>query len=123
VTALLVLVGGAVGAVLRYLTAVWLPPRHEHAFPWATFAVNVAGSLLLGATAGAVAATDGPGWVSTVVGAGFCGALTTFSTFGFKTVRLLEEGRLETAAVNVSASLVGGLLAFVGARELAAAAL
>jgi len=121
VTVLLVLAGGAVGAALRYLTSLALPPREEGEFPWATFAVNVAGSLLLGATSGAVAATDGPEWVTSLVGTGFCGALTTFSTFGYETVRLLEDGRLGTAALNVTASLVAGMLAFLGAWELAAA--
>jgi CrcB protein len=121
VTVLLVLVGGAIGAPLRYLTDLFVQSRHDSVFPWGTFAVNVVGSLLLGATAGAVATADGPAWVLTLVGTGFCGALTTFSTFGFETVRLVEDGSLLEAALNVSASLVVGMAACVAGWSLAAA--
>ena len=115
------LVGGAIGAPLRYLTDLFVQSRHDSVFPWGTFAVNVVGSLVLGATAGAVATTDGPAWVLTLVGTGFCGALTTFSTFGFETVRLVEDGSLLEAALNVGASLVVGMAACVAGWSLAAA--
>jgi CrcB protein len=121
VTVLLVLVGGAIGAPLRYLTDLFVQSRHDGVFPWGTFAVNVVGSLVLGATAGAVATADGPAWVLTLVGTGFCGALTTFSAFGFETVRLVEDGSLREAALNVSASLVVGMAACVAGWSLAAA--
>jgi CrcB protein len=121
VTVLLVLVGGAIGAPLRYLTDLFVQSRHDSVFPWGTFLVNVVGSLILGATAGAVATADGPAWVLTLVGTGFCGALTTFSTFGFETVRLVEDGSLLEAALNVSASLVVGMAACVAGWSLAAA--
>lgn len=120
-TMLLVLVGGALGASLRYLTDLFITSRHISAFPWGTVTVNVVGSLILGLTSGAVSATDSPAWLLTLVGTGFCGALTTFSTFGFETVRLVELGALRTAALNVGASLVAGMLAFLAAWELAAA--
>lgn len=121
---LLVLVGGAAGAALRYLTDVtvtaWVS-RRAGAFPWGTVTVNVLGSLLLGLTAGAVSAAAGADWVLTLVGTGFCGALTTFSTFGFETVRLVEQGRVGTAALNCGVSLGIGMLALLGGWELAAA--
>ncbi len=94
-TVLLVLLGGAVGAPLRYLADLVVQSRHDSVFPWGTFSVNAVGSLILGATAGGVATTGGPEWVLTLVGTGFCGALTTFSTFGFETVRLAEEDSLK----------------------------
>jgi CrcB protein len=121
VTVLLVLVGGALGAPLRYLTDLFVQSRHDSVFPWGTFAVNVVGSLVLGATAGAVTTAGGPEWVLTLVGTGFCGALTTFSTFGFETVRLVEDGSFQEAALNVSASLVAGMAACVVGWSLAAA--
>jgi CrcB protein len=121
VTVLLVLVGGALGAPLRYLTDLFVQSRHDSVFPWGTFAVNIVGCLVLGATAGAVSAVDGPKWVLTLVGTGFCGALTTFSTFGFETVRLVEDGSLRAAALNVSASLVVGMTACVLGWSLTAA--
>ena len=113
-TVLLVLLGGAVGAPARYLVDLYVQRRHDSVFPWGTFVVNVAGSLLLGLVAGAVHAAGGPAWLLTLVGTGLCGALTTFSTFGFETVRLVEEGALLTALVNVAVSVVVGLLACAG---------
>jgi fluoride exporter len=121
VTVLLVLAGGAVGSALRYLTDLFVQSRHDSVFPWGTFTVNAVGSLILGATAGAVSTAGGPGWLLTLVGTGFCGALTTFSTFGFETVRLVEEGSLLEAGLNVGAGLGVGMAACVGGWSLAVA--
>jgi CrcB protein len=104
-TVLLVLLGGSVGAAARYLTDVSVQRVHGSEFPWGTWTVNVAGSFVLG-----VASASGPGWVIALVGTGFCGALTTFSTFGYETVRLAEEGRRSDAWWNVAASLGAGLV-------------
>jgi CrcB protein len=106
VTVLLVLLGGAVGAPARYLTDVTVQRWHGTSFPWGTWTVNVVGSFIFG-----VVAAAGPGWVVTLAGTGFCGALTTFSTFGYETVRLAEEGQRPTAMWNVIASLAAGLAA------------
>jgi CrcB protein len=85
--------------------------RHDSVLPWGTMTVNVVGSLILGLTAGAVAHAGAPAWLLTLIGTGFCGALTTFSTFGFETVRLVEDGSWLEALVNVAASVAAGLLA------------
>jgi CrcB protein len=107
---LLVLVGGAVGAPLRYLTDVTVQRLHRSAFPWGTWTVNIAGSLVLGGVA-----SSAPDWLVTLAGTGFCGALTTFSTFGYETVRLAEEGKSRTAVANVVGSLaVGSAAAALG---------
>jgi CrcB protein len=119
VTVLLVLVGGAVGAPLRYLTDLVVQSRHDSVFPWGTFAVNAVGSLVLGLVAGGVVAADGPDWVLTLVGTGVCGALTTFSTFGYETVRLVEEGSWAAAALNVGASVLVTVAACAGGWQLA----
>jgi CrcB protein len=105
-TLLLVLFGGAVGAPTRYLTDVAVQRLHRSSFPWGTWTVNVVGSFVLGVVAAGAAS-----WTETLVGTGFCGALTTFSTFGYETVRLSEEGETATAAANVAGSLVVGLVA------------
>jgi len=110
-TVVLVLIGGALGAPLRYLTDLLVQARHDSILPWGTLAVNVVGSFVLGSVAAAVAVAGAPSWLMTLLGTGFCGALTTFSTFGFETVRLLEEGSLLEAFVNVLASLAAGMLA------------
>ena len=122
-TVLLVLVGGALGAPVRYVVDLMVQSRHDSVLPWGTFVVNAVGSLVLGATAGGVAAAGGPDWVLTLVGTGFCGALTTFSTFSFETVRLAEERALRAAAVNVAGSVVVGAAACAAGWSVATALL
>lgn len=104
---LLVFVGGCVGAVGRFATDRFISARHDMLFPWGTFAVNIGGSAVLGVLAGA--AESQASWLVLLVGTGFCGAVTTFSTFSFETLRLLEEGSMFGAGANVVASLVVGL--------------
>jgi CrcB protein len=120
-TVLLVLIGGALGAPARYVVDLMVQSRHDSVLPWGTFVVNAAGSLVLGATAGAVAAAGGPHWLLVLVGTGFCGALTTFSTFSFETVRLVEEGVLGAAAINVAGSVVVGAAACAAGWSVATA--
>ncbi|MGH3447501.1 MAG: fluoride efflux transporter CrcB [Nocardioidaceae bacterium] len=118
-TAVLVFVGGSVGAVLRYFTDRMISARHDMVFPWGTFVVNVGGSAGLGFVYGL--STHAPHWAAIVLGTGLCGALTTFSTFSYETVRLLEEGSVREATLNVVLSLVLGLGVATGAYALAQA--
>ncbi|MFP3989048.1 fluoride efflux transporter CrcB [Streptomyces sp. E11-3] len=112
---LLVMVGGAVGAPLRYLTDRAVQSRHDTVFPWGTFAANVTGCLALGLITGAVAAGAASSQVLLLLGTGLCGALTTYSTFSYETLRLAESGARLFAVLNVAASVVAGLgAAFVG---------
>jgi fluoride exporter len=117
-TALLVIAGAAAGAPLRYLTDLFVQRRHDSVFPWGTLSVNAAGSLLLGVLAGGTTATGGPAWLISLLGVGFCGALTTFSTFGFETFRLVEDGALLEAGLNVLAGVGIGLVACAGGWSL-----
>ena len=112
---LLVIAGAAVGAPLRYLGDRAVQARHDTVFPWGTFAVNVIGSLILGLVTGAVTAGGASAQVQLAVGTGFCGALTTYSTFSYETLRLLEDDARLFAAANVAASIVAGVgAAFLG---------
>lgn len=106
-TLLLVLVGGAVGASARYLTDLAVRTRFDPMLPWGTLSVNVAGSALLGLIAGLGGAL--PGWVGSLVGVGFCGALTTYSTFSNETVQLARGGARLYALLNVALTLGTGL--------------
>jgi CrcB protein len=103
---LYVALGAAVGAPLRFLTdrtlKGWFPGR----FPWGTFAVNMVGSFILGL----VTAAASPA-VATLAGTGFCGALTTYSTFSYETVGLAEGGNRLLGTVNVVGSVLLGLAA------------
>ncbi|GAA1265255.1 putative fluoride ion transporter CrcB 2 [Planotetraspora silvatica] len=109
-TFLLVFLGGAVGAPARYLLDRFIQRRHDSVFPWGTLSVNIIGSFVLGFVTG----IQPPGVISALVGTGFCGGLTTFSTFGFETVRLLEEGSVRAAALNALGSLALGILFALG---------
>ncbi len=122
-TVLLVLLGGALGAPARYLLDRWVQSRHASVVPWGTFTVNAVGSLVLGVTAGAAAATGGPDWVLVLVGTGFCGALTTFSTFSFETVRLVEEREVPAALLNVVGSVAVGIVCCAGGWSVTASLL
>jgi CrcB protein len=108
---LLVIAGALVGAPLRHLTdrAVRLRLRPGAVFPWGTFAVNVAGSLFLGLLTGAAVAGAAGDRLELLLGTGLCGALTTYSTFSWETLRLAEDGSPVLAAVNVVASVAAGL--------------
>jgi CrcB protein len=103
--------GAALGAPARYLTDRFVQSRHDSVFPWGTFVVNVVGCLVLGVLTGAVGGRSAV--TLALVGTGFCGALTTYSTFAYETLRLLETRARLLAAVNVLASLAGGLTAAV----------
>ncbi|MGI5371976.1 fluoride efflux transporter CrcB [Streptomyces sp. A244] len=107
---LLVVCGAMVGAPLRYLTDRAVQARHDSVFPWGTFTVNVTGCLVLGLLTGA--ATH----LQLLLGTGLCGALTTYSTFSYETLRLAETGARLQAALNVAVSVTAGLAAaFAGA--------
>ncbi|GAA4695211.1 hypothetical protein GCM10023215_36190 [Pseudonocardia yuanmonensis] len=104
-TPLLVVLGAAVGAPARYLADRLVQSRHATGFPWGTFTVNVVGSFVLGLVAGAATSPA----VTALVGTGFCGALTTYSTFGWETVGLAREGRRLLAVLNAVGSVLAGL--------------
>ncbi len=104
---LLVLAGGMLGAPLRYLTDRQVQSRHSTGFPWGTFTVNMTGSLLLGFLTGAALSSHTTLFLAT----GFCGALTTYSTFSYETLSLVRSG----AGLHAAANAVGSVLAGLGA--------
>lgn len=113
-TTLAVAVAGALGAATRYWIGVAIGGRD---FPWATLAINVVGSLLLGLVLGGPGMTRWSATTTTAVAVGFLGAFTTFSTFSTETVALLRSGRGAAALAYVAASvLLGVLAAWIGYR-------
>jgi fluoride exporter len=105
VTVVLVALGAAIGAPLRYLTDRTIQARHDSVFPWGTLTVNVVGSFILGVITGLPVDPA----AAAFVGTGFCGALTTYSTFSYETLRLVQDGAVFYALVNVIASILAGL--------------
>jgi CrcB protein len=112
VTALAVAVGGGIGAWCRYALGGVIAARQRRLFPAETLLINVLGSLLLGAIVGLASTGRLSDQAVTWVGTGFCGAFTTFSTFTFETLRLIEDGAWRAALTNL---FLSGTLCFVGA--------
>lgn len=108
-TVIVVMVGGGIGAVTRYLVDREVQSRHETGFPLGTMLVNLAGSFLLGCLVGA-GRHLAPGLFA-LLATGVCGALTTYSTFSFETWRLAEQRRFGLAAVNALGTVLGCIVA------------
>lgn len=104
--ALFVALGALVGAPARYLTDRAVQRGHDSRMPWGTLTVNVAASLVLGVVGGDAHLSPG---AAALVGTGFCGALSTFSTFSYETVRLVDDREWFHATANVLVSLLAGL--------------
>jgi CrcB protein len=113
---------GAAGTGARYLIALWAARRLGSTFPYGTLIVNLIGCFVIAAL---MHASLTLGWSPTVRSAitiGFIGGLTTYSSFNYETMRLIEEGAPAAAAVNVVVTLLGGLtagwLGLIAAREI-----
>lgn len=117
---LLVAAGGAAGASLRYLLDRRVQRAHGSAFPWGTFTVNVLGSLILGLLTGFLLWGTDSETLRLLVGVGLCGSLTTFSTFGYETIRLFTERARLLAVLNVAGTVLAGFAAGTGGLLLAA---
>ena len=110
--------GGFAGAVLRARTAEALPV-HPGAWPWGTFVVNVVGAFILGwATTRLQERLPLSSYRRPLLGTGFCGALTTFSTFQLELVRMLDAGDVALAAAYAAVSVAVGFLAVALATNL-----
>jgi CrcB protein len=107
VTVLLVALGAAVGAPTRFFADRLIQRRTSSVFPWGTLTVNAVASLALGALVGAGIT----GNVAALAGTGFCGALSTYSTFGYETYRLIQDRSYLVALLNVAGSLAVTLAA------------
>jgi fluoride exporter len=110
-TWLLVVLGGMVGAPLRYLVDVRVTARLGSGFPFGTLVANAGACVLLGLVAGFGLAAESPAYI--LLGTGVAGAMSTYSTFAFEIVRLAEEGRARRAAAYAVASLAVGLVALL----------
>jgi CrcB protein len=110
--------GGFIGAIARAGMAEWLP-HDPGAWPWATFAVNVAGAFLLGYLVTRLQERlPLSSYRRPLLGTGFCGALTTFSTMQVELLTMLDAGRPGLAAGYAAASVAAGLLAVLVATNV-----
>lgn len=108
VLALLVALAGGCGAVCRYALDHAVTQRVSGAMPWGTWLVNVTGSLALGLLVGLGLHADVSAELKLVIGGGFLGAYTTFSTWIYESLRLMEAGAWLAAGLNLLGSVVAG---------------
>jgi CrcB protein len=102
----LVCLAGAAGAVARFVIDGAFRARYRTTFPWPTILINITGSLLLGILTGLVIYHRTGKDVVLVIGTGFCGGYTTFSTAMFETVRLIQQNAWRAAISNIVATTV-----------------
>ncbi len=107
---LLIALGGAIGANARYLVSTWAANRVGVEFPYGTFLVNASGSLLMGFFLTLVGnhISNEPD-VRLLIGTGFLGSYTTFSTFAYETVALVRRGAIRSSLVNALGSTITGI--------------
>ncbi|MGV1003293.1 MAG: fluoride efflux transporter CrcB [Candidatus Nanopelagicales bacterium] len=110
-TLLLVMLGSGLGAASRWRLDEVVSKRLPGDLPWGTFTINVSGSLLLGLVLSFADARSGAAALVALLGSGFCGGYTTFSTFAFQSFRMLESGPAGRAALNLLGSLAAGMVA------------
>ena len=116
---LLVALGGGIGSAARYLVGGWFASRFGPAFPYGTFSINVSGSFIIGFFL-ALAQERlplGPSW-RLFFAVGFVGGYTTFSTFEYESIRLLQDRELLLAALYMVGSVVTGAFAAIAGIAL-----
>jgi len=118
------LAGGA-GAAARFVVdgafTAFVDHRGGSVLPWATTLINVTGSFALGVVVGLVTVGGAPSAAALIVGTGFLGGYTTFSTASFETVRLARQGRWRAAGVHLAVMVSGTLVAAAAGLSLVAA--
>ncbi len=124
VNATLIVIGGMAGTAVRATLEAWFPAAVGQ-WPWATFWINISGSLLLGVLLETLAAFDDAGWRRSVrlgVGTGFFGGYTTYSSFSVETVALLRGGDwlggIGYAVFSVAIGILAALLAMLLVRRI-----
>jgi CrcB protein len=116
---LVIAIGGAAGALARYAVANWALRHWGTAFPYGTLVINVAGSFLLGVVMQLAQQQAINDTTRMLIAVGFCGAFTTFSTFSYENVLLLQQKNWNAVLVYTAASVVVGLLAVMAGLQLA----
>ena len=116
-----VALGGALGALARYGISGWVYDRLGENFPWGTLVVNLVGCLALGLVIRWLQVSAVAPELRPFLTIGVLGAFTTFSTFSYETVALLQEGQWLRAGLYMGGSVVLGLIAMVAGMALATA--
>ena len=121
--ALVIFVGAGLGGLARYGVGAWVQVVAGAGFPWGTLLINVTGSLLLTFVYSFLEGTAAPPEWRAFLGIGVLGGYTTFSSFSYETLRLVQDGEWERALVYVAASVVLSLAGAVLGFRLASVVL
>ncbi|KXK58020.1 MAG: fluoride efflux transporter CrcB [Chlorobi bacterium] len=107
-TYLYIAIGAVAGGIARYQLGIWIGEWRgtSAGFPWATLLINISGAFVLGFLFRWLRFGTGNHHLQALLGTGFCGAFTTFSTFSLETVNLMMESQTPTALLYVAASVV-----------------
>jgi fluoride exporter len=108
---LFVFIGGGLGSVCRYGLGILFADRMKHFFPWATFTANILACLILGILTAWLSNRSNDAW-RLLLGVGFCGGFSTFSTFSAETMSMISTGDTTNAAIYIIISVVACLAAF-----------
>lgn len=112
---LLVGIGGILGAISRFMVGEWITSKTKATFPIGTWVINISGSFILGMLVAMHLKNQTSEWFWLFFGTGFLGAYTTFSTFGYETIQLLQKKDTINAVIYVSTSVVLGVVfAWIG---------
>ncbi len=116
---ILIAIGGLLGSVARYLMASYITKLVQAPFPYGTFAVNIIGCLAIGIIYGLTARFNWftPEW-RLFLATGFCGGFTTFSSFAYENIQLLQQANYTTFALYITTSFVLGLAAVFAGLSL-----
>ena len=120
---LVVAIGGALGALARWGVSGWVQQRAGDTFPWGTLVVNVTGALVLAFAVRFLESVAAPPEWRGFMAIGFCGAYTTFSTFGYESTVMMQGGQWTRATMYVLASVILTLAATLAGFRLAVLAL
>jgi fluoride exporter len=117
---LLVMIGGALGAGLRYQIGRWSLALLGPGFPWGTWAINLTGGLFMGLLAGLLARqASGGEHLRLLIGVGVLGGYTTFSTFSLEAATMIQRGEWAVALLYVASSAMGAILLLFAGLGLA----
>lgn len=108
---LMVMIGGGMGAGLRFLFGRWAFGMFGPGYPWGTLGVNIIGSFAMGLLAGILARTGGSEQLRLFIGVGILGGFTTFSAFSLELYEMIIRGELGSAFTYFSLSLLAGVCA------------
>lgn len=103
-------IGGIVGAISRYLLGKWITSKTSNTIPFGTWIINISGSFVLGLLAVLHIEHVIPNWIWFLCGIGFLGAYTTFSTFGYETIQMIQNKKTKKATFYITSSVILGVI-------------